>query len=333
MASVTPPAFDLGHPLYREAIALLAPGAQDVLGAMLIGGSLEFGAASPQLLPVTSVAQSLSLSSIAFPFSIGPDLPLEGVVLCEGEGLLHLIGALLGDPGPAAAIEEIHVPMLRDTLANVLGRWSASVSAMLGQARQEVSLESAADPLMAGGVLLQSSLARSGPAILEHHPFLVNGAAGSLQLWLTPAAATVLVTSHPAYTPPETAPMDAAMSAPTPGPAPGGSPVEPIAVGRPQFQQLGERQAPQTEPARIDLLKDVPLTITVELGRQDLTIKEILELSPGALIELNRLAGEPLDLMINGQLFAKGEVVVIDESFGMRITSIVSPEERLQSLR
>lgn len=114
---------------------------------------------------------------------------------------------------------------------------------------------------------------------------------------------------------------------------PPATPMDQISLGRPQFQQLSERPQPTGEPRRLDLLRDVPLTITVELGQKSLTIKDILELTPGALIELNRLAGEPLDLLINGQLFAKGEVVVIDESFGMRITSIVSPEERLQGLR
>jgi flagellar motor switch protein FliN/FliY len=73
----------------------------------------------------------------------------------------------------------------------------------------------------------------------------------------------------------------------------------------------------------IDLIKDVPLEVTVELGRTNKTIREILDFSPGTIIELNKLAGEPIDVLVNGKYIAKGEVVVIDDSFGIRITEIV----------
>jgi flagellar motor switch protein FliN/FliY len=81
------------------------------------------------------------------------------------------------------------------------------------------------------------------------------------------------------------------------------------------------------------LLLDVPLTVSVELGRKRLSIKDILDMVPGSLLELDRLAGEPVDLMVNGKLFARGEVVVIDENFGVRINNIVSPQERLERLK
>ena len=73
----------------------------------------------------------------------------------------------------------------------------------------------------------------------------------------------------------------------------------------------------------IDLIKDVPLEVTVELGRTNKTIREILDFAPGTIIELNKLAGEPIDVLVNGKYIAKGEVVVIDDSFGIRITDIV----------
>ena len=86
-------------------------------------------------------------------------------------------------------------------------------------------------------------------------------------------------------------------------------------------------------PSNIDLLLDVPLEITVELGRTRMLVKDILELGTGSVIELERLAGESIDVLVNGKLIAKGEVVVIDENFGIRITSIVSPNERLARLK
>ena len=83
--------------------------------------------------------------------------------------------------------------------------------------------------------------------------------------------------------------------------------------------------------ANISLIQDVPLQVTVELGRTKKSIREILEFTTGSIIELDKLAGEPVDIHVNGQLTAKGEVVVIDENFGVRITEIVSPLERVQS--
>lgn len=73
----------------------------------------------------------------------------------------------------------------------------------------------------------------------------------------------------------------------------------------------------------IDLIMDVPLEVTVELGRTSKSIQEILDFAPGTIIELNKIAGEPIDVLVNGKYVAKGEVVVIEESFGVRITEII----------
>jgi flagellar motor switch protein FliN/FliY len=79
----------------------------------------------------------------------------------------------------------------------------------------------------------------------------------------------------------------------------------------------------------MNVLMDVPLEVSVELGRSHKRIKEILELGPGSIIELNKLVGEPVDILVNGKFIAKGEVVVIDENFGVRITDIISSENRI----
>lgn len=92
-------------------------------------------------------------------------------------------------------------------------------------------------------------------------------------------------------------------------------------------------EAPQTSATNpIDLILDVSLEVTVELGRARKPISEILQLGPGAVIELDKLAGEPVDVLVNGKLVAHGEVVVIDENFGVRITEILSPADRARSL-
>ena len=85
--------------------------------------------------------------------------------------------------------------------------------------------------------------------------------------------------------------------------------------------------------ARLELLLDIPLNISVELGRNKMSIQELLQLSPGAAIELDKSAGDPLDIMVNGRLVARGEAVVVNDKFGVRITDIVSPSERIARLR
>jgi len=98
--------------------------------------------------------------------------------------------------------------------------------------------------------------------------------------------------------------------------------------------ELGEldRQSGTGESRNIDILMDVKLPVQIELGRTEMTIKDILELSTGSVVELERLAGEPVDLLVNSRIVAKGEVVVVDENFGIRVTNLLSAEERLKSL-
>jgi flagellar motor switch protein FliN/FliY len=88
------------------------------------------------------------------------------------------------------------------------------------------------------------------------------------------------------------------------------------------------------EPGRrLDLLLDVPLDVSVELGRSRLSIQDLLGLGPGSVIELDKVAGEPLDILVNDRLVARGEAVVVNDKFGVRITDIVSQSERIARLR
>ena len=100
-----------------------------------------------------------------------------------------------------------------------------------------------------------------------------------------------------------------------------------------QFSNFSQSQGKYAGEGNLNLLLDVPLQVTVELGRTRKQIKDILELSQGSIIELDRLAGEPVDILVNNKLIAKGEVVVIDENFGVRVTDIISQIERVQKLQ
>ena len=83
----------------------------------------------------------------------------------------------------------------------------------------------------------------------------------------------------------------------------------------------------------LDVIMDIPVRIAMEVGNTEISIRNLLQLSQGSVIELDRLAGEPLDVMVNGTLIAHGEVVVVNEKFGIRMTDVISPSERIKKLR
>ncbi len=104
-----------------------------------------------------------------------------------------------------------------------------------------------------------------------------------------------------------------------------------VGVQSVQFAPLSQAEQPGVS-GNIGLLMDVSMQLTVELGRTKMLIKDILGMGEGTIVELDKLAGEPVDLLVNGKLIAKGEVVVIDENFGVRVTDIISPMERISNL-
>lgn len=129
-------------------------------------------------------------------------------------------------------------------------------------------------------------------------------------------------------------PAAAASQAPPPNPSTmGGQTTSQANVQSVQFSPLdaGNPQAGQEQ--NLNLLLDIPLNVTVELGRTRKQIKDILDMAPGSIIELDKLAGEPVDILVNNKLIAKGEVVVIDENFGVRVTDIISQWDRVQKLQ
>ena len=98
-------------------------------------------------------------------------------------------------------------------------------------------------------------------------------------------------------------------------------------------QPVETADVPQGAGNNIDMVLDIPVTLSMELGRTRMSIHELLQLNSGSVVELQRLADEPLDVLVNGTLVAHGEAVVIDDKFGIRLTDVVSPKERVKRLR
>jgi len=97
--------------------------------------------------------------------------------------------------------------------------------------------------------------------------------------------------------------------------------------------QAGDDALNKLKVQNLDFILDIPLKVTVELGRTSVVIKDLLQLGQGSVLELDKLAGEPLEILVNGKLVAKGEVVVVNEKFGIRLTDIISPVERIETLK
>jgi len=111
----------------------------------------------------------------------------------------------------------------------------------------------------------------------------------------------------------------------------------PVAVAeRAEIEPLsddGNFKSDEEVDINIDVILDIPVTIAMEIGRTRISIRNLLQLNQGSVVELDRLAGEPLDVIVNGTLIAHGEVVVVNEKFGIRLTDIISPSERIKNIK
>jgi flagellar motor switch protein FliN/FliY len=100
-----------------------------------------------------------------------------------------------------------------------------------------------------------------------------------------------------------------------------------------EMQPLQADSVITSDEVNLDVILEIPVTLSMEIGRTEISIRNLLQLNQGSVIELDRLAGEPMDVMVNGTLVAHGEVVVVNEKFGIRLTDIISPQERVKKLR
>lgn len=99
-----------------------------------------------------------------------------------------------------------------------------------------------------------------------------------------------------------------------------------------ELDELRDEAVPVGDP-KLDVILDIPVTLSMEVGETDIAIRNLLQLNQGSVIELNRVAGEPLDVKVNGTLIAHGEVVVVNDRYGIRLTDVISPQERIRRLK
>lgn len=217
-----------------------------------------------------------------------------GALVLPGAAALGLARLLAGEPADAAP--HAPAPEDEDTLRELANQVASGMAAALGEVLgKPVSVEAPSmEWLPAGGEGLPAWGEGFGLAVT----LSVGGVAGEASL----------VVPREAAAPGSAAPVEA------------------------ELPPLGDSSA-RKDGGGIELLLDISLPISVELGRTRMMIRDILHLAPGSVLELDKLAGEPVDILINEKSIARGEVVVIDENFGVRLTSIVTPSERVASLQ
>ena len=296
---------------------------------------------------------------------VGYSIGIEGNnVLCiQAKDAAIIADLMMGNDGtnPDEELSEIHMSAVSESMNQMMGSVATSLSSMfnkkvditppvvtlvdLGTEEVVSKLLDKVDPIIQASFrmevdgLIDSEIMQLLPvdvakemvdALMNQQPDVDNEEEA-----VAAAAAPPPPAAAPAAAPPPAAPAAAAAAPANYGY--GAQPMQPhvasnVPVQSAQFTPLSSVPV-QVNDANIGLILDVPLQVNVELGRTKKSIKDILDLTKGSIVELDKLAGEPVDIMVNGKYLAKGEVVVIDENFGVRITEIVSPLERAARLQ
>lgn len=316
--------------------------------------------------PTVSVSNLRTLKErYPIPFlvvEVGYSVGIEGNnVLCiQARDAAIIADLMMGNDGtnPDEELSEIHMSAVSESMNQMMGSVATSLSSMFNK---KVDITPPVVTLVDLGTaeVVSKLLDKVDPIIQTSFRMEVDGLIDSEIMQLLPLdvakdmvdalmhqqadvdneeEAIVAAAAEP---PPAAAP--AAAAAPVAAAAApenygyGAPPMQPhvasnVPVQSAQFTPLSSVPV-QVNDANIGLILDVPLQVNVELGRTKKSIKDILDLTKGSIVELDKLAGEPVDIMVNGKYLAKGEVVVIDENFGVRITEIVSPLERAARLQ
>ena len=341
-----------------EVAGIVAAAASSVIG-MLAGRGVSTNIALEEEMPQSSVGEKLGGNKVfAYFMELGglDSAPLQ--LLTSERGALTLADLMMG--GDAQDLPEeandLYLSASQEGLSQLVGSALTNLSGLMGGARLASESSKSALEDIEGWLPFESS-AGDAPAWLSVielsidgvEPFALSVAmladnakllAAKVQAAMAPDEPEPAAPQAPAAPPQHHAAPPAAPQAPAAAhaaappaqvslpPRPQGPPVDVKPV---EFAQLGGAEFTGSL-TNIDLIVDIPVRVTVELGRTRKTIGEVLSMGPGLVVELNKMAGEPVDVLVNGKLIARGEVVVIEESFGVRVTEIVSKAERIRSM-
>ena len=312
---------------------------RDALGEI---GNISMGGAATTLSvllgrKVSITTPTVSISNLRqlkekypIPFlvvEVGYSIGIEGNnVLCiQARDAAIIADLMMGNDGtnPDEELSEIHMSAVSESMNQMMGSVATSLSSMFNK---KVDITPPVVTLVDLGTeeVVSKLLDKADPIVQASFRMEVDGLIDSEIMQLLPLDVAKGM-------------VDALMNQQPANYGYGAPPMQPhvasnVPVQSAQFTPLSSVPV-QVNDANIGLILDVPLQVNVELGRTKKSIKDILDLTKGSIVELDKLAGEPVDIMVNGKYLAKGEVVVIDENFGVRITEIVSPLERAARLQ
>jgi flagellar motor switch protein FliN/FliY len=297
----------------------------------LLDGALRAAAEAAQerlgrSLAIVDATEPTSTALLRFDLRFGEGESLVWLVSNEdATGFSDLLIGGVGDRG--AVLTEMHLDALSGTFGDMLDRavigLNSTLSEPLGGGEIDMGMESELPAVEDGGVRTTKAFEIDGFGSLT----LVLQCSAQLAGRLTVLGGTAMAPAAPA--------VEAAAPQPV---AEAAAPVEetPAAAAEPmEYDNVVQLPTDRTSgggQGDLRMLLNVPLNVTVELGQTSRSVRELLELSVGSILELDKLAGDPMDILVNGKVLAKGEVVVIDEEFGIRITEILSPEQRLRNI-
>jgi len=264
-----------------------------------------------------SIGSSFSGNNLVAPIELGAS-GTAVLIVSQGQAAI-MADLMIGQDGsnPPAVLEDLHLSAVTELTGQfmdaVISNISSQVSSSLMTSPGEVSmvdLDAGIIPSLDGEVVLMEADINIGSL-----------GSGKLGIAFSGEVADMIKTGAKAA-----ASTGGFVGGVTSGAASTGGKVSAQNVAP---SELREERTGKVYDQAMDIVMDVPLSVTVELGRTNKLVREVLDLSPGSVIELDKLAGEPVDILVNGKYIAKGEVVVIDENFGIRITDIVRPADRI----
>lgn len=293
-------------------------GACDVT-ATLIGRKLTMTPLGVDMGDDTAIAAEAGADAVIFDFEFGGSAVGAAALVMNLADSSMISDIMMGGDGSAMVeMDELHQTAAKEAISSLVSGLATTLSRELAMSLTAGNLNVRVD----GGQM--PPLAGRGNRVLARYRFHIEGLReGTMQCVMDSAIGHAIAGSKAPVRMPAARPAGASAHPP----AHGGPAIAPV-----QFPALTPTLT-EVQSKNIDILMDVPMQVTVELGRATMMIRDVLDLGTGSIIELDKLAGEPVDLLVNQKLIARGEVVVIDESFGVRVTDIVSPIERSKLLQ
>ncbi len=337
-------------------IANISMGTAATTLSVLVNNRVEITTPSLSYVTVQDLKENSEAPCVFIYISYRAGLEGKNVLVLKERDVKIITDLMMGGDGTntESELSELHLSAISEAMNQMMGSASTSMSSMINEmvdispptARRIDFQATALDDVMGDmegqlfvqvsfkmkiGDLVDSEIMQLYPLdfarmIYERFKMTMDGVAEEVEEQPAPQPAPAAQPTPQPQVQPQPAMQQPMMGMPQQmgGMPMYGMPPQDLNIQPAQFQSFMPAQnLDGIAPENIDLIMDVPLEVTVELGRTSKAIKEILDFSPGTIIELDKLAGEPIDVLVNGKFVAKGEVVVIEESFGIRVTEII----------